>query len=228
MFFIGGVDPIAPCPRLTVQVVPVGEGSSGQKVPLDKMKRTFHTAGAVGMADFVSNKAESQALGKGGHFGHRNHLAARPPQYDDMRVVDHHPLGRTSEVPVRFRKKHLAVESLKPGEEPKEDHARVAQHRRGCLNIARFAAHQDTVRRCVMLYLFPRHEVVLSCRLFFGLPDVVTAAEGRQCLIGKLRSFRNQFLMDPDQVAVARGIQVQDSLPVRLCALRTLDERHFE
>jgi hypothetical protein len=40
MFFISAIDPIAPCPRLTVQIVPIGEGSPGQKVSLDKMKRT--------------------------------------------------------------------------------------------------------------------------------------------------------------------------------------------
>jgi hypothetical protein len=78
-----------------------------------------------------------------------------------------------------------------------------------------------------MLYLFPRHEVVLSRRLLFGLSDVVAAAEGRQRLIGQFRSFCNQFLMDSDQVPVARGIQFQDSLPVRLRTFRTLDERHF-
>jgi hypothetical protein len=120
-----------------------------------------------------------------------------------MGVVDHHPLSSASEVPVRVRKKHFAVESLEPGKELKEEHARVAQDRRGCLNIARFAAHHDAVRRCVMLYLFPRHEVVLSRRLLFGLPDIVTAAEGRQRLIGQFRAFCNQFLMDSDQVAVA-------------------------
>jgi hypothetical protein len=136
-----------------------------------------------------------------------------------MCVIDHHSLCRTSEVPMRVRKKHLAVETLEPGEALKEEHARVTQHSRGCLDKALFAAHQDAVRGGVMLNLFPRHEGVLARRLLFGLSNVVTTAEGRQCLIRQFRSFRNQFLMDPDQIAVARSIQFQDSLPVRLCAL---------
>lgn len=227
MLFIGAVDLVAPCPRLTVQVVPISKGSPGQKVSLDKMKRTFDATGAVGIADFVRYKAESQPIGKRRHFGNGNHPAAGPAQYNNMSVVDHHPLGGASEVSVRVRKKHFAVESLEAGKELKEEHARVAQDCRGCLNIARFAAHHDAVGRCVMLYLFPGHEVVLSRRLLFRLPDVVTAAEGCQRLIGQFRSFCNQFLMDSDQVAVAGGIQFQDSLPVRLRTFRTLDERHF-
>jgi hypothetical protein len=83
------------------------------------------------------------------------------------------------------------------------------------------------VRRCVVLHLLARLEVILSRRLLFDLTDAVTPAEGRQRLVGQFGSFGNQFLMDPDQVAAAGGIEFQKPLPVRLGALRTKDGRHF-
>src|SRR2546430_11068130 len=36
VFFIGGVDPLAPLPSLPIQVWPTGEGAAGQEVPLDR------------------------------------------------------------------------------------------------------------------------------------------------------------------------------------------------
>lgn len=225
MLFVRAVDPVAPCPRLSVQVVPVGKGPPGEKVPLDKMEGTFHTAGAIRVADLMGDEPESQALGEGGHFGHGNHLAARAAQHYDMSVVDHDALRRAAEVTMRLGKEHLAVEALEPRENLKKQHARVAQDRRGGLHIAPFAAEHNLVGRRVVLNLLARSEAILTRRLFFDLTDTVTAAESRQRLVGQFGSLRNQFLMDPDQVSVAGGIQFQDPLPVRLRALWTQDGR---
>ncbi len=83
------------------------------------------------------------------------------------------------------------------------------------------------VRRRVVLQLLARLEVILPRRSFFDLTDAVTPAEGRQRLIGQFGSFGNQLLMDPDQVAAAGGIELQNPLPVWLGALRTRDGRNF-
>ena len=42
----------------------------------------------------MSLEAEAETFGKGGHLGHRNHLAAGASQHHDMGVVDHDPLNR--------------------------------------------------------------------------------------------------------------------------------------
>jgi len=83
------------------------------------------------------------------------------------------------------------------------------------------------VRRRVVLHLLARLEVILPRRLLFDLADAVTPAESRQRLVGQFGSFRNQFLMDPDQVAAAGGIEFQKPLPVWLGTLQTRDGRNF-
>ena len=83
------------------------------------------------------------------------------------------------------------------------------------------------VRRRVVLHLLARLEVILPRRFLFDLTDAVTPAEGSQRLVGQFRSLGNQFLMDPDQVAAAGGIEFQKPLPVWLGTLQTRDGRNF-
>lgn len=175
----------------------------------------------------MGNEPEPETLGEGGHFGYGNHVTARAAQHYDVGVIDHNAACRAAEVAMRIRQKHFAVEALKRRIELEKEHVRVAQNRRGRLHIAAFAAEYGVVRRRVMLHLLARLEVILARRLLFDLTDAVTTAERRQRLIGQFCSFGNQLLMDPDQVAAARGMELQKPLPVRLGALRTRDGRNF-
>ena len=112
---------------------------------------------------------------------------------------------------MRVGKERLAVEALKLREELEEEHARVAQDSRCRLDIATLAAEHDLVRRRVVLHLFAGAKAILTRRFLFDLSDAVTAAESRQRRVGQFGSFRNQFFMDSDQVAVAGGIEFQIS-----------------
>src|SRR5208337_1159327 len=59
----------------------------------------------------------------------------------------------------------------------------------GGLHLAPLAAQHDLVRRGVVLQFVARCEVVLPRRHCRRLPDAMTAAEGRQRLIGERRSW---------------------------------------
>ena len=94
MFLVGRIDLIAPLARLLIQILPTGKRAPRQKVVLDEPERPLHARRAVGMPELVSHKAKGKALGKGNHFRHRNHFAARAAQYHDVCVVDHDPFAR--------------------------------------------------------------------------------------------------------------------------------------
>jgi hypothetical protein len=49
----------------------------------------------------------------------------------------------------------------------------------------------------------------------------VPPAKSRQCRIRQLRAARPQFLMDPHEIPLALGEQLQDLLPVRFGFLQT-------
>lgn len=227
MFLVCAVDPVAPCTRLTVQVVPVGEGPSRQEVSLDKVEGAFYPPRTIRVADLVRHKLESETTGKRSHLGHGNHFPARTAQDNDVGVVDHHPLRRAAEVAMGVGQKRFTVEPLKPREELEKEHARITQDGRGRLHVAPLAAKHGLVRRGVMLHLLAGRKGILACRFLFDLTDAVAAAEGRQRLIGQFRSLGEQFLMDPNQIAVAGSIQLQEPLPVRFRSFRTQDRRDF-
>jgi len=66
-------------------------------------------------------------------------------------VVDHDALGRTVYVAQRFGEKYFAIEALESGLDLKEQHPRVTQHRRGGLRLVLALAHQQVMRRGVVL-----------------------------------------------------------------------------
>ena len=61
----------------------------------------------------MCHEAKAETLSEGFHLRHRSHLAARAPQHDDMRVVDHHAPGNTTHILQSVGEKDLAVEALK-------------------------------------------------------------------------------------------------------------------
>jgi len=89
VFFVGGVDAIAPLPCLGIQVLPTGEGAAGQEVPFNEPERSFHPSRAVGIPTLVGHEAEVEALGESLHLGHGNHLSPGSPQHHHVRIVGH-------------------------------------------------------------------------------------------------------------------------------------------
>src|SRR5262249_51172361 len=112
MFFVSRVDLVTPFPRPLVQILPTGEGSPGQKVPLDEAEGPFYAPRAVRIADGVRYELEAEPLSKGGHLRHRYHLASATAQHDHMRVVDHHAGCGATHIAQSIGEKHLAVEAL--------------------------------------------------------------------------------------------------------------------
>ena len=123
---------------------------------LDEVKGAFHAAFAIGVAALMSHEAEAIAFGKGGHFGHRHHLASGAAQHHDVGVVDHGALRGAAEVAQGFGQKHLAVETLEGGIHLEEQHVRVGQHRRGRLYLAALAAQLHLVRGGIVLHLLAK------------------------------------------------------------------------
>ena len=64
MFLVSGVDAVAPLAGLLIQVLPTGEGASGQEVILDEMEGPFHPARTVGVPELMSHETEAETLGK--------------------------------------------------------------------------------------------------------------------------------------------------------------------
>ena len=93
MFFVGRVDPVAPLPRLLIQVRPTGEAAARQEVVLDEPEVALYAGGTIGVAPFMSHEAEAETFGKSRHLGHRNHRASGAAQHHHMGVVDHDALG---------------------------------------------------------------------------------------------------------------------------------------
>lgn len=78
-----------------------------------------------------------------------------------------------------------------------------------------------------MLHLLTGLKVILSGSHFRFLSNAMTAAERRQRRIGNRCAAGSEFLMDPDQVALATGQQFQDLLTVGFGFLGTYQHRHF-
>src|SRR4030095_6162682 len=98
VFLVGRVDAITPVSGLNVEFVPVREHASGQEVVLNEVEGAFDTSGAIGVAALMGHEAKAEALAKGGHLGHGDHVASRCAQDDDVRIIDHDSLGCAAEV----------------------------------------------------------------------------------------------------------------------------------
>ena len=105
-----------------------------------------------------------------------------------MRVVDHDASRRAGEVTQGFGEKDLAIETLECRITLEEQHARIAQHRRGGLYFPLLATEFDVVRGGVVLHLLTWRKVVLTGRHRRRLSDSMPAAECRQRLIRHLRA----------------------------------------
>ena len=90
MFFVRAVDAIAPLAGLLIQVLPTGEGASGEEVVVDKIERPLDACRAIGIATLVSGEAKAEAFTKRLHLGNRNHRRSGSAQHDDVRVINHH------------------------------------------------------------------------------------------------------------------------------------------
>ena len=137
-----------------------------------------------------------------------------------MRVVDHHALDSAAHVAQRLGEKHLAIEPLERGVDLEEQHARVAQHRRGGLRLVLPAAHLDGVRRRVVLHLHTRFEMILARRHERCLSDALPAAKCAQRRIRQPRAARRQFLMDSHEIPLAGDPKIEDLLPAGFGFLR--------
>src|SRR5258708_12466891 len=91
MFLVSGIDFVAPLARLTVQILPTGESAPRQKVGFDEPERSFYPPGAIRVSHFVSHEVKAEALSKGRHFRHSNHIPSRTPHHPHIRALHHHP-----------------------------------------------------------------------------------------------------------------------------------------
>jgi hypothetical protein len=198
-----------------------------RKFPSIKPKGPFYARRTIGIPDLMGHELKPEALPKRGHLGHRHHGPPGAAQHDDVRVVDHDSPGRAAEVPQGLGEKHLAVEASESRGALKEQHPRVAQHRRGGLHLPLFATQFDRVGRSIMLHLLARLEVVPARRHEGCLPDSMSSAEGGQGGIRQRRAAGHQFFMDSHEVPLAGAEKLQDLLPVRGGFLGTVQFRDF-
>src|SRR5215472_17355300 len=98
MFLVSRVDLIAPLPRTLIQIFPTTEAAPRQEVSLDKAERSLHSPRTVRIPNRVCHELEAEALSKGGHLGHRHHVAPAAAQHHYVRVIDHGPGGHAAEV----------------------------------------------------------------------------------------------------------------------------------
>ena len=141
MFFVGAVDLIAPHASALIEIRPIGKLSSGQEVPFNERKGSFHPAGTIGVPYLMGTELEAEVLPEGDHLRYGDHRGTAPPQHDDMGVVDHHPTTGASKVAQGFGEKHLAIEALKGRETLEEQETRITQHGGGGLHRAPLPGH---------------------------------------------------------------------------------------
>ncbi|HLG95408.1 MAG TPA: hypothetical protein VKX49_03745 [Bryobacteraceae bacterium] len=174
----------------------------------------------------MRHELKAKPLAKGGHLRHRHHLASAAAQHNRVHVVDHHAGRSAAHIAQSIRQKYLAIEALECWVALEEQHARVAQHRRGGLHLAFLAGQFQRVRRRVMLEFRAGRKLILSRRYGRLVPDAVTPAERRQCGIRQRCATRQQFLMDSHEIPLALVEKLQDLLAVGFGFLRTLQLRH--
>src|SRR5262249_46713971 len=73
MFFVRAVDAITPLAGLLIQVLPAGEGASGEEVVIDKVEGPLDACGAIGIATLVSDEAKAESFTKRLHLRDWNH-----------------------------------------------------------------------------------------------------------------------------------------------------------
>jgi hypothetical protein len=151
----------------------------------------------------VSYETSAVTLGKRRHLRHWNHLPAGAAQHHYVRVIDHQPFRRTTEIAQSLGQKNLAVEALEGWIQLEEQHVRVTQHRRGSLHLASLAAQFNLMWRRVVLKLLAGEKVVASRRHLRDLTDAMAPAEGGQRLITQSRPAGLQLLPHSHQVAFA-------------------------
>jgi hypothetical protein len=214
MLLVGRIDAIAPLAGLKIEILPTGESASGKEVSLNKVKGSLDTSGTIRITGFVGAKLETEAFAEGLHLGHWNHLTSGAEEHNDVSVIDHDPTADAAEKTQDIGQEHLAIEALERGVALKEQHPRVAQDG-GCrLRRLLLAGDLNPMWRGVMLQLFSGREIIDSRWQLRCLADAVPAAKRRQRRIGKSQSAADQFLMDPDEIALAVGPLLQDLLPV--------------
>ena len=214
MLLVGRIDAIAPLAGLKIEILPTGESASGKEVVLDEVKRSFDASGTIRITELVGSELETEAFAEGLHLGYWNHLTASATQHNDVSVIDQDPTANPSEKTQGVGQEHLAIEALERGVALKEQHPRVAQDG-GCrLRRLLLAGDLNPMWRGVMLQLFTWRKIVDSRWQLQCLADAVPAAKRRQRRIGKSQSAANEFLMDPDEIALAVGPLLQDLLPV--------------
>src|SRR5258705_5124714 len=137
---------VTPLASLTVGVLPVLEGATGQKVVFNIGKPPFDVSRTIGVPFLMGFEREVVAFAEGLHLRDGNHIASGPLEYYQLRVVDHAGGTAAAQVVQGVGKEHLAVKAREVGIELKEDHAGVAQNQRGRLHAALFATEVDHVR----------------------------------------------------------------------------------
>jgi hypothetical protein len=177
MFLVSGVDLVAPLPRPLIQILPTAEGAPGQEVGLDEPEGPLHAPRTVRISNRVRHELKAEALSKGGHLRHWNHVASAAAQHDHMRVIDHDASCGATHVAQRVGEKDLAVEASERGITLEEQHPRIAQHRRCGLHPAFLASEFEIVGRGVMLHLLTRCKIILTRRRGRRISDAVPPAE---------------------------------------------------
>ena len=204
--------------RAAVQVRQVVEGASREEVVFDEVERPLDSGRAVGVALLVGREGKAETLAKSRHLGHRNHVLARPTQDHHVGIVDHAAFGRTAEVVQRVREEDLAGEAVERG---------IA-----CTKIR--ASSRAPPTRSGPGAPAAHHRAEGTCRA--ASPRPARSGSGRseaparsRChAAGRRRSApgtrawppARQFLVDPDQIALAGHVQLPDLLPVGFAFLR--------
>src|SRR5580692_591206 len=203
MLLVRCVDAIAPGTCLLVQILPVGKGAARQEVALYEPEGPLHACRTIRIAQLMSYETSAVTLGKRRHLRHRNHLSAGAAQHYYVRVIDHQPFRRTTEIAQRLGQKNLAVETLEGWIQLEEQHVRVTQHCRGSLYLAPLAAQFNLMWRRVVLNFFAGEKAIASRRHLRHLTDAIAPAEGGQRLITQSHSAGLQLLPHAHQVALA-------------------------
>jgi hypothetical protein len=131
---------------------------------------------------------------------------------DDAGVVDHAALARTTEVLHCLAQKCAALQARETRVDLCVKHARVAQHQRRALHRRFDARDDDMMRRCVVLHLLARLEMVLTRRNFGLLSDLVAPAKRGQRGVANHDAAVGELLHHAHQVALALLIQSAHSI----------------
>ena len=109
---------------------------------------------------------EAQRACKGDHLGGDDGVRAGAVSDDDAGVVDH--AARTSPVhePRRLEKEVFGLEARKSGIVLDEQPTRIGQHQSGTLRGDHLTGDRHAVRRCVMLRLSARGELIFAGTLW--------------------------------------------------------------